>query len=680
MYAATLPVRLAPGRIVPGTNYEIVRWLGEGGMGVIYEARHTDVQRRVALKVLREDRCHPEAGAKLRQEAKTASSIGSEYIVEVYDLGELPDGRLYVALELIKGHDLFEELAHAPMPLTRLVPILRQVAKGLHAAHAAGVVHRDIKPENVLITRRHGRADAVKIVDFGISRVGGSSGGGEGRAIGTPTYMAPERWTGDAFEGPSVDLYAVGCLAIELLAGRPPFVGSLEEIMLAHFEHPVPALAELRPGLDVPAPLEAVIRRCLAKLPEERFASMADFEAALCEAQIAIGLETPWDDLPLPEVDDARRDALLRGMPGNEIKLVRNSPGRGVAWLLGAAVLLGLGGLAIPSGSTTEPIATSVPSEVELLAQRAKDAAARASFVYPPVDGDQETAYRYVLALEARDDAASRERAEALRTEFAATLSRLGDRYWERDGGRPFAADYYAQALVFLPDDEHAGSRAPLTPGELATLRAKAAALDFSAAERRVLTPLVLLAHDDESAALGALQAYVARAADVRSFSRHRDLDVFLESVDSPNPAGGAPPAELLLEDGDLGRRTAAQEAVAERWVAQAKRELARGDRRAAEAAFHRALSADRHHGPALIGLSELYFDRADYYRAMEYAARAVRVKPKDAGYHLALGDAYYRLLRFSEAKQHYTTSRRLGHPQARARLAKVARKLGTEP
>src|SRR5690606_35453193 len=102
--------------------------------------------------------------------------------------------------------------------------------------------------------------------------------------------------------------------------------------------------------------------------------------------------------------------------------------------------------------------------------------------------------------------------------------------------------------------------------------------------------------------------------------------------------------------------------------------------RRAAEAAFHRALSADRHHGPALIGLSELYFDRADYYRAMEYAARAVRVKPKDAGYHLALGDAYYRLLRFSEAKQHYTPSRRLGHPQARARLAKVARKLGTEP
>lgn len=673
--ARAAPLRLSPGRIVPGTRYEIVRWLGEGGMGVIYEARHVDVERRVALKVIREDRCHGDAAEKFRREARTASRIGSDFIVEVFDVGELPDGRTFIALEMVDGHDLFEELGSAPMPLGRLIAILRQVTKGLAAAHSAGVTHRDIKAENVLIGPRNGREDAVKIVDFGISRVHGAARG-EGRTAGTPAYMAPERWVSNELEGPGVDIYAVGCLAFELLAGRPPFEGTSEQIMVAHLEQDVPPLERVRPGLRVPADLEAVIRRCLAKTAPERYASMPDLEAALCEVQIAAGVETAWDDLPLPDVDAETRDSLLRRMPHPDVVHVRRPS---AVWLVGIAVALvlafGLGAWGVGRMRSDDGLG-EVDAHLDALANRARDAAAKAYWVVPPADGE-ETAYRWVLALEAEGSRAAQARGEALRTEFATTLTRLGDRYWDREGGRVFAVDFYAQALVFWPEVEHARARAPLTPGELAVLRDKAASLDFSADERNAFTPLVLLAAADEEVALEALESYF-RADEARSFTQRERIEAFLRASgrDLGRSAAAADSASGSDTDVELGEAPPMPE-ESRRLTQQAARHAERGRRSQAEALYHQALAMDRNNSEAMIGLSNLYFERAEYYKAMDFAARGVRLRPRDAKYRIILGDAYFRLLRYNDAKQQYQWGQRLGHPQAKGRLNKVARKLG---
>jgi serine/threonine protein kinase len=306
-------VRLLPGRRVPGTRYRLIRWLGEGGMGVVYEAEHEDIERRVALKILRHEASEdPQQAAHFRDEARAASRIGSPNIVEIFDFGELPDGRLMFAMELLNGHGLDSELDKCPMDQARMIGILRQVCKGLAAAHEVGIIHRDVKPDNIILVGHNGKADWVKVVDFGIATVHAETDAG---AAGTPHYMAPEQVLGQSFDG-RLDMYSFGCTAYELLVGKPPFVApTIEEILENQLTMtPTPPSELCPPGAVHPA-LEAVILRCLEKEPSQRFRDMRDVEAALCEAQIAAGLHTAYDDLPLPDVDSDRYERLRRDMP-----------------------------------------------------------------------------------------------------------------------------------------------------------------------------------------------------------------------------------------------------------------------------------------------------------------------------------------------------------------------------
>jgi tetratricopeptide (TPR) repeat protein len=726
---ATSSVRLAPGRRVPGTRYRIVKWLGEGGMGVIYEVEHLDVQRRLALKVLREEATSsPGAAAELRREARTASQIGSDYIVEVFDLGTLPDGRLFIALELVEGQDLFEDVASGPMPIDRLIAVMRQVCKGLGDAHKAGILHRDVKPENVLLGKRDGRPDAVKLVDFGVARVMNAARV-ETHAVGTPVYMAPECWTGEATDH-RVDIYGMGITMYELLAGVPPVDGDTRDVMMFHLEGKPAPLAEKRKGLVVPAEIEAIIMKCLAKDPGERYADTADLEAALCEAQIALGIETPWDDLPLPDVDEKRRDKLLRKMPSHE--LVAMAKARHRWWIgavVGAAVALGSVGV-YAAFSSAEPTAEEASIVTELV-HEAQAAAARAYYVYPPADSEEETAYRRVLELEHVDGASAelgKEKAQELRQEFAGTLVRLGDRYWERDGGRVFAVDYYAQALVFDATHPRASERSPLTLAELAELRRKAGALDFTASERQAVTPLLLLAAESEEQALSALQAYFAEdqseslsrdasverllrssgrqpnagkrraasspdpqperlaSADARGDDLVRPVEMLdepapepepetLEPEPEPEPIDDAPEADpARSETNDASKDD--PEAAAQ-LVKDARAAARGGNKSKAESLYHQALAKNGRSSEALIGLSNLYFEQANYYRAMGYATKAVKRSPKTASYRILLGDAYFKLLRYADARQQYEWAKRLGHPEAARRLEKVDNKLG---
>ncbi|MCX4242624.1 protein kinase domain-containing protein [Paraliomyxa miuraensis] len=479
-------IRLVAGKVIPGTRYEIRRWLGEGGMGVVYEVVHTDLDRRSALKILRFDLSQQSAMAQVfRDEARAVSRLGSPNIVEVYDFGELADGRLFFAMELLEGEDLVPANEQTSMEPGRLLGILRQVCKGLARAHEAGVVHRDVKPENVIITTVEGRADHVKIVDFGISAMLAAGGQRNVGIAGTPHYMAPEQILGEEFDG-RLDVYALGCTAYELLVGRPPFDDEdIEKVLqLQLHETPTP-VRQVRPDLPIPAELEAVIMRCLAKSPAERYRDMADLEAALCEAQIAAGLVTPWDDLPIPQLpDEERRQRIIAGMPSHRPLM----PARRM-WLWPAIAFtstLAAAGLAAFLVFGRQPTAEE-KDLVEQLTNEAREAASKASWVVPPSHlKDNPTALRKVAeleALEGRAHSMADDRAEELRHEFATTLVTNGNQLWE--GAPDFARQYYAWSLMFESNDEIFG-RANIDPLTFEMAKQRALAGEFNDAEMLV--------------------------------------------------------------------------------------------------------------------------------------------------------------------------------------------------
>ncbi|MCA9656950.1 MAG: serine/threonine protein kinase, partial [Myxococcales bacterium] len=415
----TEPIHLSPGAIVPGTRYRIVRWIGDGGMGVVYEAEHMDIGRRFAVKILRQEVCNiPRATQLFRDEARAAAKIGADAIVEIFDFAELPDGRLLYAMELLNGRALAREIAERPLAPARVVAILRQLCKGLAAAHAAHIIHRDIKPDNIFLAERNGRPDAVKILDFGIAIFMVEATVTDANVIGTPHYLAPEIVTGKPYDA-RVDMYAIGCTAFEMLTGQPPFEGSMKELLEAHVDRPPPSIAEVRADDLVPAALEAVLRRCMAKDPDARFADMEDLEAALCEAQIAAKLETPWDDLPLPNVDVERRDKLLRRMPDPNAGALAQGPRRRpyLAWLAIAA--LAIAAIAYVSNALINPSAVEIDPRLVRLEAEAREAAARVIFVYPPASApDARTAYQAIRDMETLTPGPKGDNARALAREL----------------------------------------------------------------------------------------------------------------------------------------------------------------------------------------------------------------------------------------------------------------------
>lgn len=689
-------IHLVPGAQIPGTRYRIERWLGDGGMGQVYEATHVDLERRVAIKVLRhEASALDEATQMFRQEARRAGKIGSRYIAEVYDFAELPDGRLMFAMELLDGRSVASELRHGPIEAGRAIGLLRQVCKGLHAAHRAKIIHRDVKPENIMLSST-GRTDEVKILDFGISTVYDDSENARGSTAGTAHYIAPELVSGIPY-GPRVDMYALGCTAYEMLTGRTPFeADSVEQMLLAHVQTPPTPMAKRNPAVHVPAALERVVLRCMAKRAADRFGSMAELEAALCEAQIEAALHSTWDDLPLPDVDEERRAALLAGMP--DLHHRKGARARWVWPLVTAAsvtLALGLGYVAL---SRSQGVSAEQVSEIETLTRSARTAAARAMYVYPPSSQpDAQTAYGQILALEALASGEAVERADDLRRDFADTLIRLGDQYWAKAGGKPFSLDYYAQALVFDPDRVRAAERAQMTPGQLRALTDKAAGSDFSEGELIAAEPLAALAEADADARLAKMEALRAEGK-VRSAVVSEQLDALIEDE------GGKSADELARErrQARADRAAAVQttrpqdtdtEASAEAddvsevddqdpqrsrdlskqgWAA-----LAKGQLNQAEPLFRDALAVHANNAEAHDGLAKISFDRSNYAQALRSAKRAVRFAPRNADYRIRLGDSYYKLFRYADALIHYERADELGHRGAARRAAKARANLG---
>jgi serine/threonine protein kinase len=712
-------LRLTAGRVVPGTRYRILRWLGEGGMGVVYEAEHIDIERKVALKILRFDLSRqPRMVQVFRDEARAASRLGSNHIVEIFDFGELPDGRSFFAMELLQGHDLVPAEGQVVEP-GRLVGMMRQVCKGLHVAHRAGVVHRDVKPENIITITENGRADTIKIVDFGISAML-SAGNADGSVAGTPHYMAPEQINGAAFEG-RLDIYSLGCTAYELLTGSPPFdADSIEDLLHLQLTGVPTPLRERRPELAAAPALERVITRCLAKRAEDRYADMADLEAALCEAQIADRLSTPWDDLPLPELPDvARRERLLREMPTPGVIAPTRS-----RWLwpvvAGASTLAAVAlGLFLAFGRRPEAAAPVVDDNVERLATEARDAAAKLNWVLPPPrEPDAPTAYRQIRELEAIEgtsEAVADERAAGLRSEFSATLTRQADVLWDQ-GAKLAATNHYLWALAFEPGNRHAYDRAGVDNAMLLDFIRRAKDGDFTQSElalgliATVQTegdPQLLAAKNEEiDAAMEGLSPQAAvmigEALDVEGSRRKKRVPETAVAVAGPAVTPGVPatpvvePAveaepEVIAEESKIAKRRRnlgvdprAVLGGAERDPERAK-ELAEqgmaalraGRRSEASSLFNQAIAFDRSNATALMGLSDIAFDTGADTKAVNYAEKAVEASPGNQTYRLKLGDAYFKVLRYREALAQYEEAKKKGSGKADERIARVKAKLG---
>ncbi|HJL14620.1 MAG TPA: serine/threonine-protein kinase, partial [Sandaracinaceae bacterium LLY-WYZ-13_1] len=279
--------RALVGRVI-AARYRVLAMIGEGGMGAVYVAEHLGIGRKVALK-----RLHPEltaddkAVARFQREARAAAATGHEHIVEVLDLGYAEDGAPFLVMEYLRGRSLAQLLrAEGRLAPARACRMMGQVLAALAAVHERGIVHRDLKPDNILLTRRGGDAEFVKVLDFGISKMRPEEGEATldltrtGVMLGTPFYMSPEQARGMKELDHRVDLFAAGVILYETLGGQLPFDGeNYHQLLQAILSGEHARIDELRPELD-PA-LSAVVEKAIARSPDERFQTARDMLEAL---------------------------------------------------------------------------------------------------------------------------------------------------------------------------------------------------------------------------------------------------------------------------------------------------------------------------------------------------------------------------------------------------------------
>lgn len=321
-----LPLRAPTEGSVLGGKYRLERALGRGGTGRVFAATQLLMERLVAVKVLRYD-MEPRTRAlyelRFLREASRAGALQHPNVVTVHDFDREDDGTCYIVMELVRGRSLSQVLEEeAPLAPVRTLRLFEQVVRGLRAAHTAGLVHRDIKPGNILVSRGEEGQENVKIVDFGLvkgpqdKRVTA-----EGVFLGTPNYVAPEQAQGLGEDHRS-DLYAAGVVMYRCLTGRLPFQGvSPTDVVMAHVRTPYPPMATRAPDVHVPEAVEAIVRRCMAKDPAERYPDAARLLQDLTRVRRSLDHPIPlgpradevttWRNQPLPRtLANVRRRAI----------------------------------------------------------------------------------------------------------------------------------------------------------------------------------------------------------------------------------------------------------------------------------------------------------------------------------------------------------------------------------
>jgi serine/threonine protein kinase len=387
-------------------NYNVVRKLGEGGMGAVYLGQHTLLGRHAAIKVLLPAlSTRPDIVNRFFNEARAATSINDPGIVQIFDFGVHTDGSAYIVMEFLEGETLDDRIRklgrlHARDALT----IARQVAASLGAAHAQHIVHRDLKPENVFLVRDAEVAygERAKVLDFGIAKLQADASNkvktSAGAVMGTPLYMSPEQCNGAGDLDHRSDIYALGCVLFHALVGRPPFDGDgMGAIIVAHLTEPPPIASTLVSG--VPPEVDAVLARCLAKLPAERFQTMSEVVTALGQLQgLVTGPPTAPGATPVPPWSAPTTLRSFAPVPtpttlGASAGQVAPAPSaRRAGWIVAiAAAMLATAGTAIvmsrshDAPAAAAPVPVPVPVVVAAPVPIAIDAAVAATVV-PPLD------------------------------------------------------------------------------------------------------------------------------------------------------------------------------------------------------------------------------------------------------------------------------------------------------
>jgi eukaryotic-like serine/threonine-protein kinase len=363
------------GKVIAG-RYRLEARIGEGGMGVVYRARHVLIDRVVALKLIRPDlRGETHLRAWMLREARAANRVDHAHIVDIHDIGETEEGELYLVMEYLVGVSLSSEIARGPFPLARGVDILEQMCAALARAHDLGVVHRDLKSDNIMLIVRGGRKDSVKILDFGLAHLARDPRlAPKGAVFGTPEYMSPEQARGEE-AGPKSDLYALGILFFEMGTGQLPFKSSDRETLLEMQRNaPPPRPRQLRPDLNPTA--EAMILRLLEKDPRKRFMDAHHLQEELKALQRS---------LPSQGWDPGGGDSAAAPPPPPPPQ----SPGV-IEWASRAALFSRMVSRAYYSNN--------VPTEISEAVQKAWDLAARAN----RLEGEVASHQRKLEALERR--------------------------------------------------------------------------------------------------------------------------------------------------------------------------------------------------------------------------------------------------------------------------------------
>jgi serine/threonine-protein kinase len=343
------------GKVVAG-RYRLEARLGEGGMGVVYRARHVLIDRVVALKLIRPDlRGETHLRAWMLREARAANRVDHAHIIDIHDIGETEEGELYLVMEYLVGNPLSGELARGPMPIARGVDILEQMCAALARAHDLGVVHRDLKSDNILLTARGGRKDFVKILDFGLAAIARDPRlAPKGAVFGTPEYMSPEQARGDEAT-PQADLYALGVLFFEMLTGQLPFRSNDRETLLEmQRTSPPPRPRSIRP--DAHPQGEAISLRLLEKDVRKRYRDAHHLQEELKALQRSLPT-VAWDV-------DGGGDAPAAPPPPPPPQTAGV-----IEWASRAALFARMASRAYPSGNTPPELVTALGQTWDLAAR-----------------------------------------------------------------------------------------------------------------------------------------------------------------------------------------------------------------------------------------------------------------------------------------------------------------------
>ncbi|MBP8805231.1 MAG: protein kinase [Kofleriaceae bacterium] len=650
-------------------RFLVIDRLGAGKSGTIYRGEHVTLRRKVAIKVLHHELSRDDlAIERFRREATSVAEIDNEHIVEIHDFGRTSDGRLYLAMELLEGETLDNVLVRdGKLAVDRALDVMIQVADALADAHAVGFVHRDLRPRNLYLAVRRGKANFVKLLDFGLAKLvengGGAASTSLGMTFGDPRYMSPEQAKGDPTDRRS-DLYSLGCIAMEMLTGEPPFVGGrVFDVLTRHVSEPAPRLLARRP--DAPPWLDVVLARLLAKAPDDRFVTAAKLAEVLRGAG-AVAVEEP------PSASGRRgpTGTPAVGVPAVVAGEVAVAPAVVPVAAVAPPVDPGAGDrVAIPigvadaaSGPVGEPTdrvrhgseADDADRSREDLAPRARRASG------PSPDDDPRLSGAWFADGEGADPSDSGVASLAAARRFIDPGDSLDEYRPPRTNYKPFVIAGVAALVLVLVlllvggGDDEAGPAAP-APAPVAALAVDAGA-----------PPAIDAGVEVDAAAAGTGQPSApSKPVDPPkppkpsngSGTPTRTLDPESTPPDEPDPAPSG-----------TGGQSDEQAQLAEFYAKAGDAALRGGDPVGAASNYQKALSANPKNLDAIIGLGEVALSQGQYGPGITQLKKAARLAPRRARIHTLLGEAYLNTGNAVAAEQSFRKALQLDPDDARAR------------